>query len=741
MAMSLASTEPPGARALAGAAGLARAEARPKTASAVIKLSWPMGRLGEGLEELSRRAGLHPTPGEPLVVPDQAMREGGEDLDRWVSWAADQLGIEAEPVHATVPGLEALLLGGGPAVLRFHDAEGPRFFLLLASRFGRPRLLGPDLQVRGCDLEALRSVLAAPQEARLAREIDRVLDVAQVPAGKRRKVAAFMVQDRLKATPIGGFLVLRLPATARFGAQVRQAGILPRIAGTAALSALVYALEILSWGVIGDAALNGRIDFGWLSAWILLVLSVVPIRLMTGWLSVGAAIDLGRLLKTRLLAGGLKTDIETIRSTGAGRLLARVMESQAFEALAINGGMAALMSVSELCFAVWLLAAGAGGWFHVILLFGWLGLTLVFGKSFYDCLAGWTTQRGGMTHALVERMIGHRTVLAQERGVHRDGREDRSMKDYVTASRDLDASVLPFFVGIPAGWTILGLIGLAPAFVSGSASATGLAVGVGGVLFAGRALGGVAGGAAAAARAVVAWREIGPLFTAARSDEAKHPFVSLRQAVPSPAQGEARSLVDAHGLFFRYPGRTQPVLNQAQLAIAHGERVLLQGGSGGGKSTLAAMLTGLRKPDSGLLLLNGLDRQTLGEAWHDFATKAPQFHENHILSGTLAFNLLMARNWPASDAEIAEAREVCEELGLGDLLQRMPAGMMQTVGETGWQLSHGERSRIFLARALLQDAPLTILDESFAALDPETLELCLACAFRRAGTLLVIAHP
>ena len=63
------------------------------------------------------------------------------------------------------------------------------------------------------------------------------------------------------------------------------------------------------------------------------------------------------------------------------------------------------------------------------------------------------------------------------------------------------------------------------------------------------------------------------------------------------------------------------------------------------------------------------------------------------------------------------------------------------VGETGWQLSHGERSRIFLARALLQNAHLTILDESFAALDPETLRLCLDSVFRRARTLMVIAHP
>jgi ATP-binding cassette subfamily B protein len=63
------------------------------------------------------------------------------------------------------------------------------------------------------------------------------------------------------------------------------------------------------------------------------------------------------------------------------------------------------------------------------------------------------------------------------------------------------------------------------------------------------------------------------------------------------------------------------------------------------------------------------------------------------------------------------------------------------VGEGGWQPSHGEKSRIYIARALLQDAELVILDESFAALDPENLHLAMQCTLRRAETLMVIAHP
>ena len=85
--------------------------------------------------------------------------------------------------------------------------------------------------------------------------------------------------------------------------------------------------------------------------------------------------------------------------------------------------------------------------------------------------------------------------------------------------------------------------------------------------------------------------------------------------------------------------------------------------------------------------------------------------------------------------------EICRELDLGGLLERMPGGILQVVGETGWQLSHGERSRLYIGRALLQKADLVLLDESFAALDPITLKRVMECVLKRAPTLMVIAHP
>jgi len=200
-------------------------------------------------------------------------------------------------------------------------------------------------------------------------------------------------------------------------------------------------------------------------------------------------------------------------------------------------------------------------------------------------------------------------------------------------------------------------------------------------------------------------------------------------------------LIEARDVVFRYQDRQSAVLCGCDFRIRAGDRVLLDGPSGAGKSTLAAILGGVRSATSGLVLAGGLDRVSLGaQGWRRRVAMAPQFHENHMITGPLAFNLLMGKPGPISEVDVREAQSICEELGLGDLLQRMPAGIMQMVGEGGWQLSHGERSRVYLARALLQKPDLVVLDESLAALDAGNFERAIACLEKRATAVLAIAH-
>ena len=106
----------------------------------------------------------------------------------------------------------------------------------------------------------------------------------------------------------------------------------------------------------------------------------------------------------------------------------------------------------------------------------------------------------------------------------------------------------------------------------------------------------------------------------------------------------------------------------------------------------------------------------------------------------MAFNLLLGRSWPPQPRDLADAAAICHELGLGPLLARMPAGIGQVVGETGWRLSQGERARLCLARALLADHDVLILDEPLGALDPHTARTILDVVRRRARTLVVISQ-
>lgn len=650
------------------------------------------------------------------------------------------LGLEAEAVETAYADVERFVLGAGPAIVRLPGTGEPRFVALLGGKGRNVSLLAPDLRVHNVRAEIFGAALCGEIEAPLAADVDRILDEVHVPRRRRERVRTAILRERLGGRRIGGGWLLRLRPGVGFWQQARHAQLHRYLFALCGAYGFHLSLLLLAWCVLGEGVLGGRLDRGWLAAWALLLLTAVPARLLATWVQGRFAIGAGRLLKQRLLYGALRLEPEEIRHQGAGQILSRVLESASVESLAVNGGFLSLLAGLELLVAGTVLGTGAGGGGHVLLLAGWVALSLLIGAWFYRQRGRWTETRLTMTHDLVERMVGHRTRLAQEPRERWHEGEDQTLEQYLEQSSAMDR-VAVFQAGVARGWLVLGLIGLTPAFVSGSGSPTTLAIGLGGILLAFLALEKLATGLSSLLSAAIAWRQIAPLFeVAARADEGGSSALAWRTDERPAEVGD--KLLQAHELTFRYGERGPPVLKGLTLHIRAGDRLLLEGSSGGGKSTLASLLTGLRTPESGLLLLGGLDRQTLGsKGWRRRVVAAPQFHENHVLTGTFAFNLLMGRQWPPREEDVRLAEAVCRDLGLGDLLERMPAGMLQMVGETGWRLSHGERSRLYMARALLQGADLVVLDESFAALDPETLEQCLRCVMQRTSTLLVIAHP
>ena len=718
-------------------------------------LLWSLSQLGSGLEALARRSELQPSavqvPPPPSAIAFFEDSAASRDaLNQWIESAANWLGLEAEPSAVPYEGLEQLIQNAGPAVLRVPGNGAPSFLFLLPRKRGRVSVLAPDLRAVPLPLEAVRALLCRAIEQTVAPEVDGLLNDAAIPDARRGVARAALLLERLRTKEVGGCWQLRQSPGATFWSQVKGAGLPRRLGALLVAHAAEYFLLITSWWLIGRAALSGHLDRGWLIAWALILLTLVPFHVYGTWLQGFIAVNGGLLFKQRLLFGTLRLKPEEIRHKGVGQFLGQVMESEAVELLAVTAGFQGLTAAIELIAAEIVLTQGVSRALELLLLPLWIVLTSFMAVRYFRRRQRWTELRLSMTNDLTERMVGHRTRLAQEARQKWHEGEDEELERYLELSESTDAAAALLTALAPRGWLLLGTFGLTWAFVASEGLNIKLAISLGGILLGYRALKRISTGLVMMADAVISWQKVAPLFEAAARRELQgSPAVALTPVNLNDAKDDTRDgdhgkdpVLEAHDLVFRYQDRGDPVLKGCSLTIRRGERLLLEGSSGGGKSTLASLLVGLRVPQSGLLLLHGLDRQTLGEqGWRQRVVSAPQFHENHVLSETFAFNLLMGRHWPPREEDMREAAAVCTELGLEPLLNKMPAGMLQMVGETGWQLSHGERSRVYIARALLQGAEIVIFDESFAALDPENVKLALDCVVRRANTLLVVAHP
>lgn len=690
---------------------------------------WPVERIEEILDLL--QGGSVERTTFKAVMPSIV---SPRDLEAWLYAAASSRGIEAEPINARGHELESVISGAAPAILvTFRSVLAVR-----RVRGQRVTLLVPEGGERTVDMQQVTLAICDLWQRRYdLPSIDPVLEAAQVPEARRARTKVAFLREQLAARPLEVGWAVRLGPSAPLSRQLAEAGQRSTVVkmGLALLGAELAFVG--AWTLFGRAAIRGQLDRGWLIAWALALVTAAACQVLATFWQGALGIRLGALFKKRVFLGALRIDHEEIRREGLGRSMGRVLESDLVEGLSLSGGFLGLVGVVQLLVAIFILSQAHPGLAASFI--GAIGALLILGAIYYHRLERWTRSRMEMTHELIECLVGHRTRLAQEPPANRHDTEDRLLADYAQQSRRLDGFLAAVSVGLPRGTLILGLLGILTLMIKG-APTTSIWIALGGTLFAQRALNRISFGLTTLLSARLAWQSAGPLFKAAGHPEEVATEAGLAASLRRIAPGEP--LIELRNIDFRFsPGR-RPILEGAVVQIKAGERVLIEGSSGSGKSTLAALLAGLRRPQGGLLLLGGLDRATLGAtAWRRRVCAAPQQHENHIFRGTLALNLLMGREWPSQAADLEEAEQVCRELGLGDLLNRMPSGIMQTVGDSAWRLSHGEQSRVFMARALLQGSDLVILDETFAALDPETLTAAMTTVRRRARTLAVVAHP
>ncbi|MFD7257678.1 ABC transporter ATP-binding protein [Streptomyces sp. NPDC059874] len=303
---------------------------------------------------------------------------------------------------------------------------------------------------------------------------------------------------------------------------------------------------------------------------------------------------------------------------------------------------------------------------------------------------------------------------------------DDSLREVRRASRRSTLSALPGAVGltlaVQAMFTVL--------LVLGAHLALGGNIGAAEVLT-------ILVLAARCADPLLSLSDIGGKLRGARAELARLDAVLRTEPLPEPREPVRpdRHDLEFDSVAFRHGDRT--VIDGLSLSLPDGQRLAVVGPSGAGKSTLLELLARFHDVDAGAVRVGGVDVRDI-DTGSLMSRIAFVFQNVYLFDGTIEENVRLGR----PDADDAEVRAAATAARLDDVIERLPDGWATNVGEGGARLSGGERQRVSIARALLKDAPIVLLDEVTSALDPvneaavhEGIERLMA-----GRTVVMVAH-
>jgi ATP-binding cassette subfamily C protein CydD len=237
-------------------------------------------------------------------------------------------------------------------------------------------------------------------------------------------------------------------------------------------------------------------------------------------------------------------------------------------------------------------------------------------------------------------------------------------------------------------------------------------------------------------------REVGARFHASMEGVAAAGQVFELLETPAPAAGTAvpppgPRRIEFENVSLVYPGRDEPALRELSLTLETGRRYALTGPSGAGKTSLLALLLRFAEPTAGRILVDGADLSGFDlDEWRKLLAWVPQ--QPYLVAGSIADNIRLG----APGASDARVRRAARDAEAHEFVMALPDGYATTIGARGLRLSAGQRQRLALARAFCRDAPIVLLDEPTAHLDPGNAE-AVRVATRRlmAGrTVVTAAH-